>query len=644
MDINTSNLLLAAGGSGSGGGASSSLFVDDLFRTFTYNGNGSTQTITTGIDNTEKALVWIKCRTPSNENHMLFDTENGVNKFLATNTTNPLFSTNNGVTAFNSDGFTTGNNGATNGGSKKYVAWNFKAAPGFFDIVKYTGTGSVQNISHNLGSVPGMIMVRCLVGTHDWEVYHRSTGAGKSLHINQTAAANNDGSVWNSTTPTSTEFTVGTNGNVNQNGHTYVAYIFAHDDQSFGENQNESIIKCGDYAGTGYQYNEINVGFEPEFLIFKNITSNDNWYVMDTMRGLTANGSPDAYMFPNSTSTEGQASFMYATSTGFGFTATGSGANSSGDQFIYLAIRRQNKPPVVASDVFEIQTKGAYSANEVVPCNFVPDMFIAKDSTTTYPWYIEPRLTDRWMNTNNTDPEPTSSSLDYFKWDSPGGKIETGSYTGDPIFYQFKRAPGFLDVVTWRGNGSTRQIPHNLGVTPEFLVIKSRTTSEFFIAYTTLIDGSMDYGELHNSSSQFQDSQNSAPTSTHINLTSGSVVNGSGIDYVAYAFATLPGISKVGVYTGNHSDPNDNNIVCGFTSGARFVLIRRTDSYGSWYVYDTSRGIVNGNDPYFALNDNAAQSTNSDYIDPYSAGFTINQNAPAMLNSWQGKFFFLAIA
>jgi hypothetical protein len=106
-------------------------------------------------------------------------------------------------------------------------------------------------------------------------------------------------------------------------------------------------------------------------------------------------------------------------------------------------------------------------------------------------------------------------------------------------------------------------------------------------------------------------------------------------------FTTLAGISKVGGYTGTGSDLN---VDCGFSAGARFVLIRRTDSSGDWYVYDSVRGIVAGNDPYTLLNTTATQVTNTDYIDPLSAGFTVTSSAPAGLNASSGNYVFLAIA
>ncbi len=111
-------------------------------------------------------------------------------------------------------------------------------------------------------------------------------------------------------------------------------------------------------------------------------------------------------------------------------------------------------------------------------------------------------------------------------------------------------------------------------------------------------------------------------------------------------FATVAGISKVGSYTGTGSDLN---VDCGFSAGAKFVLIKRTDgtentSVGNWYVYDSARGIVAGNDPYKLLNSSAAQVTNTDYIDPLNAGFTVTSSAPAGLNASSGTYLFLAIA
>jgi hypothetical protein len=110
-------------------------------------------------------------------------------------------------------------------------------------------------------------------------------------------------------------------------------------------------------------------------------------------------------------------------------------------------------------------------------------------------------------------------------------------------------------------------------------------------------------------------------TETTIGLRQWPQVNDTGNTYIAYLFATLAGVSKV--FSVTKSSGSNADVNCGFTSGPRFVLLKRTDSTGDWYVWDTARGIIAGDDPYLLLNSTAAEVTNTDYIDPTSNGFTI---------------------
>jgi hypothetical protein len=134
------------------------------------------------------------------------------------------------------------------------------------------------------------------------------------------------------------------------------------------------------------------------------------------------------------------------------------------------------------------------------------------------------------------------------------------------------------------------------------------------------------------------------PTAAVFTLKDSAVVNGTGggyTKYVAYLFATLAGVSKVGSYTGNGSS---QTIDCGFTAGARFILIKRTDSTGDWYVWDTVRGIVSANDPHLSLNTTAAEVTTNDSIDPDNSGFIVNQVAATNINVNAATYIYLAIA
>ena len=120
------------------------------------------------------------------------------------------------------------------------------------------------------------------------------------------------------------------------------------------------------------------------------------------------------------------------------------------------------------------------------------------------------------------------------------------------------------------------------------------------------------------------------PSATTLFLANYDSTNQNGKYYIAYLFASLSGVSKIGTYTGTGGNVG---VDCGFTAGARFVLIKRTDSSGDWYYWDTARGIVGGNDPYLLTNSTAAEVTNTDYIDPLNSGFTVTSSACLLYTS-----------
>ena len=644
-----------AGASGAAGGAEAT-YVDDVFSTFLYEGNASgqganAQSISNSIDlSGEGGLVWIKNRElggSSAWSHYLFDTERGATKYLKSNDTGQEQTINNSLSAFNSDGFTLGETGGTNNNGSDYVSWTFRKAPGFFDVVTYTGTGSAQNISHSLGSVPGMIIIHCRDGTHDWEVYHRSTGATKSLHLNNTDAQATDSTVWNNTTPTSSVFTVGTSSNVNQNGHGYVAYVFAHDDQSFGTSGDESVINCGSFTtDSSGAFTAVNLGWEPQWLLIKRSDSSTagSWLLLDNMRGLGAGAS--TFLYPNLNNAEASNSvgFVHLTPTGFkGASSTQQQANAT---YIYMAIRRPHKPPTAATEVFNADYEYGTDTSFSGYLGYVADMNIinvrAGNANNSF---LRARLTgDGYLATSNTAGQ-VSQTIGF--WDNMLGFYESsGTLDTGKIQYIFRRAPGFFDVVTYTGTGSARTVTHNLGAVPELMIVKVRNFTYNWFVYAAP-QGNSKYGlfsETYGDRAFDTDSavwNSTTPTSTQFSVGTAGGVNGSGYNYISYLFASLDGISEVGSYSGTG---NNVNVDCGFTAGARFVLIKRTDSTGDWYVYDTVRGIVSGNDPYLLLNSNAAQVTNTDYIDPLNAGFTVTSSAPAALNASGGTYLFLAIA
>ena len=220
-EMNTIDQVLTEGAIVDGTGGS--IGSHPAFSATTYTGNSGDQTITTGIDNTGKSLIWIKNRS-ENFDHLLTV---GKDKWLSSNTNNQGYDLTSQVTGFNSDGFSVSSNTVTNDNNRNYIAWNFRALPGFFDVVTWDGNGTNREIAHNLGSVPGFIMVKRYSASEDWTCYHKSLGAGNYIELNSTAASAPFALVFNNTEPTSTHFTIGTHDRVNTTGQSYVAYIFA---------------------------------------------------------------------------------------------------------------------------------------------------------------------------------------------------------------------------------------------------------------------------------------------------------------------------------------------------------------------------------------------------------------------------------
>jgi hypothetical protein len=219
-------------------------------------------------------------------------------------------------------------------------------------------------------------------------------------------------------------------------------------------------------------------------------------------------------------------------------------------------------------------------------------------------------------------------------------------------YWNFRRAPGFFDEVCYTGDDAApRTLSHNLGVPPELLITKRRSsggttgTNRWYVTAFNLPKAGPNYQsgilngtEAFDSYTQIQ----AAPTSTTFTLgVDSAFANISPQTYVAYLFATCPGVSKVGSYTGTGATQVIN---CGFTGGARFVLIKATSTTGNWLLWDSARGIVAGNDPYLALNSSAAEVTNTDWVDTAASGFELSNAGGNLANSSGVSYIFLAIA
>ena len=622
--------------------ADDKLFSEDVFSTFVYTGNGSTQTITNGIDLAGKGgLVWIKDRNASPaQNHFLFDTLRGSDYRLSTNTTSAQDSSlgSQYLTSFNANGFSLDGRIGVNGSTYNYASWTFRKAPKFFDVVTYTGDGTANRaIPHSLGVAPGCIIVKQTSGTENWRVYHSATGNAQSLYLNTTDAALGT-SVWNSTSPTSTDFTVSGSPAVNGSGSTYVAYLFAHDTTSDG------IIQCGSYTGNGSSTGpSINLGWEAQWVLIKRATGGTaSWVLVDNMRGMSVTSS-NYLLYPNSTGADnGPVDWVQATATGFQIrNVTGSDFNNSGDTYIYIAIRRgPMRTPTSGTSVFlPAPGNNMASANtDAFTSGFPMDLLIRKMGSGSEGVVQDVlRGVGAQLFTEQTAAESVSTS--YFRTQTGFARNVATNFSGW-TGWMFRRAPSFFDEVCYTGTGSAGTINHNLGVAPELVITKGRGSVTNWGVYHSAL-GATKALLLNSTSAEITSANywnNTAPTATQVSL--GTTTNSS-TTFVAYLFASCPGVSKVGSYTGNGSSQTIN---CGFAAGARFVMIKRTDSTGDWYVWDTARGIVAGNDPHLSLNTTAAEVTSNDTIDTDSSGFVVNQVSATNVNVSSATYIYLAVA
>ena len=855
MDLQTQRLMMAA--AGAVGGAT---YVDDVFSTYLFKGNSSTQTITNGIDLSGKGgLVWSKTRGVS-DNHRWTDTERGVNKSLCSDLTSAEYTLSGvqGVSQFNSNGFVSGLSDSSYN-DDDISSWTFRKAPGFFDVVTYTGNGSNRTIAHSLGSVPGMIMVKCTSESRDWAVYHRNlegtsgneNNAGTAIiFLNTTEGRSHNDEYWNDTEPTSTHFSVGVQNGTNKNGATYVAYLFAGGESTaatavsvdfdgndhldvatssdldlgtgdftiefwakfdgtntyleccfdgrhpsntnngimvarwhsaghenkvsvymggflceeqgsspngqwnhyavvrasgttslykngkfedsfsdsndwsndtwniaclgndegnhanamrgwisnfrvvkgtavytgnfrtpttpltaitntkllccqsstvtastgvtlsangnpaastdspfydptgfvFGENEDQNVIKCGSYVGTGSAGFEVNLGWEPSWIIVKSASAAENWEMYDSMRGLAVGGDAERLKANTSDAEDTNSNWFSLTANGFIVNSTSGTANTSGDTYIFCAIRRPDgyvgKPPELGTDVFNM-VYGTGTAPTFAP-GFPVDFTFLRRPGTTENWTTAARLIQGKYLFTNTNAAQSNDSNIVFDYNNG---FHDGTGLSTYLSWSWKRHAGF-DVVAYTGTSvhGTR-ISHSLNKIPEMLWVKRRDyTYNWMVGHKGLNGGTnpWEYSIILNSDSAEADTHwtwnDTAPTSTHFTLRGDSTVNGNGYPYLGLLFASVDGISKVGSYAGSSSNVS---VTTGFQP--RFIIIKRNNNQGQWAVFDTVRGLTSSGsngDKLLYLNANNAESDGT-YIDLSSTGFTV-------LTGWVG--------
>jgi hypothetical protein len=268
-------------------------------------------------------------------------------------------------------------------------------------------------------------------------------------------------------------------------------------------------------------------------------------------------------------------------------------------------------------------------------------------------------LTHRQMLTRNVnvsdDGVKTSAGfngiriqLDYTK------QIEVPSFritnNQEYLMHMWREAVGYFDTVYYESSSGAKAINHSLDVVPEMIWVKNMDASENWAVYHKGLNGGTDpedYYVLLNSSNQEANSadwwNDTAPTATHFTVGTQGQVNeqSSSKAYLAFLFASVDGVSKVGSYTGNGDFSTGQTIDCGFSNGARFVITKDASASEAWNSFTSDTGIVAGNDKNMQWNDTNINIVSTDYIDPNSSGF---QAVSDHTNTNGRTYIFYAIA
>ncbi len=326
----------------------------DYFNSTIYTGNGTARTITVGL---QPDLVWTKSRSAGHHG-IITDATTGAGKRLRTSVTSAQDVSGASVASFVSTGYTLTDNSTINGNSETNVSWSWKGGGGQgssntdgsinttytsanttsgVSIVSYTGTGSAATIGHGLGTVPKVIISKKLNDTSSWMVYHASLGNNKEMYLNATDASSNASATWNSTTPTSSVWSVSNDAN-NTSGSTYVSYVFA---------EKTGFSKFGSYTGNANANGTfIYTGFKPAFVLIKQSSAaGEDWNIYDNKR--LGYNATDKALFANLSNAEAtKTGGMDFLSNGIKMRGTDGSFNTS-QTYIYMAFA---EAPLVGSN------------------------------------------------------------------------------------------------------------------------------------------------------------------------------------------------------------------------------------------------------------------------------------------------------
>lgn len=249
----------------------------------------------------------------------------------------------------------------------------------------------------------------------------------------------------------------------------------------------------------------------------------------------------------------------------------------------------------------------------------------------------------------------TASANNFVYWAWKGGGAASTNTSGSITSQVSANVSAGFSIVTYTGNGTSgATVGHGLGVVPSMVIIKGRDNTNSWMVKTSSLASTANL--------RLQDTAASTAalgsgyigdlsSSSTVTLTSGASgiqnVNENTKGYVAYCFAPVSGYSAMGSYTGNGASGASGTadgpfIFTGFRP--RWIMGKRTDTTGDWWIIDTSRDLYNVSQNGLNPNLSNAESTGW-YIDALSNGFKIRvAGTGASVNALNGTYIYAAFA
>ena len=225
------------------------------------------------------------------------------------------------------------------------------------------------------------------------------------------------------------------------------------------------------------------------------------------------------------------------------------------------------------------------------------------------------------------------SNNNYVAWCWKAGGAAVSNTDGDITSQVSANVAGGFSIVSWSGNSvSPSTVGHGLGVAPELFIIKNLSSAVNWSVYSSSVGVGFKLllNEL-NQASATSNYANTSPTSSVFSLSGGNEVNGSGSNYIAYCFHSVPGYSKVGSYTGTGAG---TTITTGFQPA--FVMIKKTSGSADWIIFNDKTG-----SNILKPNTTASEVSLTNYITYNSTGFTF-PTGDSNINT--GDFIFMSFA